>query len=108
MSVDGRKIRIRVSNIDSGRQSPSTAPHVSWSSRTEPRADIQMSIFWSLRHAGIKVGPVFLLQLGSRFQIELLSGKGGRSMWTTLFTVVLVLAATLNVLAIVSEYIPPD
>jgi len=29
-------------------------------------------------------------------------------MWTTLFTVVLVLAATLNVLAIVSEYIPPD
>jgi hypothetical protein len=29
-------------------------------------------------------------------------------MWTTLFTVVLVLAATLNVLAIVTEYMPPD
>jgi hypothetical protein len=29
-------------------------------------------------------------------------------MWTTLFTVVLVLAATLNVLAIVTEYLPPD
>jgi hypothetical protein len=57
--------------------------------------------------AGIKVGPVFLLHLGSSFRIEL-SGKGGRFMWTTLFTVVLVLAATLNVLAIVSEYIPPD
>jgi hypothetical protein len=70
--------------------------------------------FGPLRHAGIKVGPVFLLHLGSSFQISyrgisnLLSGKGGRSMWTTLFTVVLVLAATLNVLAIVSEYIPPD
>jgi hypothetical protein len=37
-----------------------------------------------------------------------LSGKGGVSMWTTLFTVVLVLAATLNVLAIVTEYLPPD
>jgi hypothetical protein len=67
-----------------------------------------MGIVGSLRHAGIKVGPVFLLQLGSRFQIDSLSGKGGRCMWTTLFTVVLVLAATLNVLAIVSEYIPPD
>jgi len=31
-----------------------------------------------LRDAGIKVGPVILLQLGSSFQIEL-SGKGGRS-----------------------------
>jgi hypothetical protein len=32
----------------------------------------------------------------------------GRSMWTTLFTVVLILAATLNVLAIVSNYAPPE
>jgi len=60
-----------------------------------------------LRDAGIKVGPVILLQLGSSFQIEL-SGKGGVPMWSTLFTFVLVLAATLNVLAIVSEYIHPE
>ena len=38
-----------------------------------------------------------------------LSCRGrGRSMWTTLFTVVLILAATLNVLAIVSNYTPPE
>ena len=60
----------------------------------------------SLRDAGIKVGPVFLLHLGSSVQIELW-GRG-RSMWTTLFTVVLILAATLNVLAIVSNYTPPE
>src|SRR5262245_14401253 len=106
MSVDGRRIRIRVSNIDSGRQSPSIIPHVFWS-RTEARMDIQMSIFRPAARRGYQGGSRIFASIGEQLSNQL-SGKRGRSMWTTLFTVVLVLAATLNVLAIVTEYLPPD
>jgi len=35
-------------------------------------------------------------------------GKRGATMWATLFTIVLILAAALNLLAIVTEYTSPE
>src|SRR5262245_38182245 len=82
-------------------------PHMFWSSRTEARMDIQMSIFRPAAPRGYQGGSRIFASIGEQLSNQL-SGKRGRSMWTTLFTVVLVLAATLNVLAIVTEYLPPD
>ena len=70
------------------------------------RLECRLNFFWLAATRVSRWVPYFCFIWAAVFK---LSCRGrGRSMWTTLFTVVLILAATLNVLAIVSNYTPPE